>query len=338
MGEFGKRGDCGGAGDVPRVSRLQAGRGGGLAGEAGAVAAFGFGCVEGAVGGGEELLDAVAIERIGGDADAQAEGDGLAGGRLRAGGGGRDFAETARGGEGIGGSAFDLDDGELVAAVAGDGVGGARLGEEELGDVPEDAVAGGVAVGVVDRFKLIEVDQQKGERAEEACGALALGGEESVELAAVEQACDLVAGGQAAEAGEGVAELEGVAQGAFEEARGDFVLVEIIAGAGACGGDIDILGAPAGEDDDRGVALGGGGVAQELEAVAGAELIIEQAGAEIAGGEFGEGRLVVAVPFELKSLPLETPEHFLDDLELHRVVVDEEQASWRFEHVGWGRQ
>ena len=40
------------------------------------------------------------------------------------------------------------------------------------------------------------------------------------------------------------------------------------------------------------------------------------------------------VPFQLKSLPLETPEHFLDDLELHRVVVDEEQASWRFEHVG----
>jgi hypothetical protein len=53
-----------------------------------------------------------------------------------------------------------LDDAEFVAADARDGVAAPDHAGEPLGDLPDQLVAGGVAIGVVDRLEAIEVDQQ----------------------------------------------------------------------------------------------------------------------------------------------------------------------------------
>jgi hypothetical protein len=51
-------------------------------------------------------------------------------------------------------------DGELVAAQAGDAVAGAHARGEPAGDGDEQLVAGRVAEGVVDRLEAVEVDEQ----------------------------------------------------------------------------------------------------------------------------------------------------------------------------------
>jgi hypothetical protein len=53
------------------------------------------------------------------------------------------------------------DDGELVAAEPGRGVARADLGAQPVGELDEHGVAGLVAVGVVDRLEVVEVDQQQ---------------------------------------------------------------------------------------------------------------------------------------------------------------------------------
>ena len=52
---------------------------------------------------------------------------------------------------------------ELVAAEPPDQVGLARLGGQRVGDVPEEVVAGAVAVGVVDQLEPVDVEQQQGQ-------------------------------------------------------------------------------------------------------------------------------------------------------------------------------
>ena len=57
------------------------------------------------------------------------------------------------------------DDGELIAADAGQGVGGAQDRLGALGDLAEDRVADRVAVVVVDPLEVVEVEDQQRQRA-----------------------------------------------------------------------------------------------------------------------------------------------------------------------------
>jgi hypothetical protein len=84
---------------------------------------------------------------------------------------------------------------------------------------PEHCVPGGVPVGVVDRLEEVEVDDDQRERLAKAPGAVLLLGQDPVVLAPVEEARQLVAGREAAQRLQGVAELERVAQGPLERAR-----------------------------------------------------------------------------------------------------------------------
>jgi hypothetical protein len=52
--------------------------------------------------------------------------------------------------------------GELVAALAGHGVGFAHAGDDAPGRLDQQAVAGLVAEGVVDFLEAVEVDEQHG--------------------------------------------------------------------------------------------------------------------------------------------------------------------------------
>ena len=57
-------------------------------------------------------------------------------------------------------SACGQDHGELVTAQAGEDVRLAHLLPQELGDAPDDGVAGVVAEAVVDELEIVEVEQQ----------------------------------------------------------------------------------------------------------------------------------------------------------------------------------
>lgn len=69
---------------------------------------------------------------------------------------------------------FFEEDSEFFAAVSGRDIDFADGGLEDLGDMVEDAVAGGVAVGVVDAFEVVDIEHEEGERAFEAASGFKL--------------------------------------------------------------------------------------------------------------------------------------------------------------------
>ena len=105
---------------------------------------------------------------------------------------------------------------ELVAAVAGDDVVVAQLAAHRLGDRAQDVVPGQVAVLVVDRLEVVEVEQQAGQRGAGAARAGDLLAHAQVQRAVVEQPGQGV--GDRGEAG--VLVGLGVAAGGHRE-RGD---------------------------------------------------------------------------------------------------------------------
>ena len=67
--------------------------------------------------------------------------------------------------QGVGRADHAAQDGELLAAVAGEDVLVADRLEHEAGELGQHAVAAQVAVGVVDRLEVVEVEEEQGERA-----------------------------------------------------------------------------------------------------------------------------------------------------------------------------
>ena len=97
-------------------------------------------------------------------------------------------------------------DDELVSAHAGDAVGFADVGAEASGGDAQDAVAGAVAVGVVDLLELVEVEHEQGDALVEALAAIECGLQVVVEEGAGGIAAAGLIGGQAVgfpERGEG---------------------------------------------------------------------------------------------------------------------------------------
>ena len=133
-----------------------------------------------------------------------------------------EFSDFDRGGQGgehflaamlglFRGLAVGDEDDELVAADAGEEVGGADEALELAGDVDEDGVAAGVAEGIVDALEVVDVDHADGELALVAAGAVDGGGEFFGEQNAIGEAGEVV---EAGGAGDGVAE-------AFEHGAGE---------------------------------------------------------------------------------------------------------------------
>ena len=64
----------------------------------------------------------------------------------------------------LGGAGAGQQDGELLAAPARQAVSGFEAGAQPVGEVDQDGVAHGVAVGVVDLLEVIGVEQQQAAR------------------------------------------------------------------------------------------------------------------------------------------------------------------------------
>lgn len=95
------------------------------------------------------------------------------------------------------GSAFDSceDDGELLAAGAGEDVHGANAGAEDGGDALDAFIADAKAVGVVDAFEAIEIEREDGQLLVGLDGMLDDLGEQVREKDSVGQAGEMVVPG-----------------------------------------------------------------------------------------------------------------------------------------------
>ena len=85
---------------------------------------------------------------------------------------------------------------ELLAAVAGDAIHRAGLLAQDVGDLDERRVPGGVALGVVVLLEVIDVRQQHRDRAPQAARPLRLGGQRTHQIAAIVQAGERVGHGE----------------------------------------------------------------------------------------------------------------------------------------------
>ena len=93
----------------------------------------------------------------------------------------------------------EQDDGELLAAVAGDDVVGAPPVLQDLGDAAQGVVAGQVAVAVVVALEVIDVDHQDRQRQPGPVAALHLQRQPLAEVAVVVEAGQPVGDGQLGE-------------------------------------------------------------------------------------------------------------------------------------------
>jgi hypothetical protein len=87
------------------------------------------------------------------------------------------------------------DEHELLAAVPPEGIAGTDRTADEIGDLPQDRVAGVVSVGVVDRLEAIDVDERDAERLGVPHGAIDLRRQRAQQALAVPDPGEAVARG-----------------------------------------------------------------------------------------------------------------------------------------------
>jgi hypothetical protein len=159
------------------------------------VAAGVFGLVHREVGGFDEvggLLEGDA-GLVGGDADADGDGQRNGAAGHLAGGDGAANRLGQRGGDGAGG--VGEDDAHFLTAVAGGHVVGTNGVFEEVAHVLQNGVAGRVAVAVVDALELVDVHHEQTERLAGLGAGLEFAGDGFFEAGAIVQAGELVGGG-----------------------------------------------------------------------------------------------------------------------------------------------
>ncbi len=158
------------------------------------------------------------------------------------------------------------EDGELVAADAGDGIGLAKLLAQVARHLDEHVVAGTVAEDVVDLLEAVDVEED--DRAGKLRPARLDEGQFELleERAAVEETGERIGAGETDELGLALLALDGVADGAQQRPRLDLRLFEVVAGAvfQRLGGDLQV--GQAGEHDDGGVGHGAAQRTQSVEA------------------------------------------------------------------------
>src|SRR5436190_4082473 len=184
-----------------------------------------------------------------------------------------------------------------------------------------------MAVLVIDLLEMIDVDHRERERVLKPPRPLHLFLENPVELAPVEQSCELIVRRELAEGVERFAQLERVPQRALDHPRGDFAFDEEIQRAGIHRLHIDAMGGLGGQKHDWRPATPLRRLVDELQAIALAELVIEQARRVRAGAEFLDPLVVRRRPSELVVAGLEILEMRLRDPELQPVVVDQEDLA-----------
>ena len=143
------------------------------------------------------------------------------------------------------------DDGELIAAEAGHGIGFAHDGGQALGDAAQHVVAGAMAEPIVDLLEIIDVDVQQGQRAvlplRAGCGM----GQAILEQIAVGKVGQQIEVGLVGELLEPGLALDGVAHGAQQRLPGVSSADPEILRPVADHGQLEIHVRQKGQHDDR---------------------------------------------------------------------------------------
>jgi hypothetical protein len=140
--------------------------------------------VQGVVGEGDELGNAVGVlgEAGGTDRHGDAHPRGLVGSHGQSG----DGLPEPLGQLGQLGAAYPRhEDREFLTAIAGNDVAGTHHLLQAFGDLAEDPVAAGVAIGVVDRLEVVDVEQDQAELLVAASGAIGVKAQLLLQEAAV---------------------------------------------------------------------------------------------------------------------------------------------------------
>ena len=127
---------------------------------------------------------------------------------------------------------------------------------------------------------------------------------------------------------------DGVANGALELLGVELALDEIIGGAGAHGFAVHLVIAQAGEQDDGGLTTMGDGRAQQLEAVAFAETVINQVNVVPVLVNGLQARVVVFHPLQLEIVAADFGEEFPREDVIVLIVLDEQHFQAVVIHGG----
>jgi len=260
-------GDAGGV-------RAGSAQGPGFADAAGAVFCF----VHAQVGFDAKGLDVGCVFGEDGEADAGANGDGVAGKLKR-------LADEMHEGAGdfesfLSAGGLFKDDAKLVAAGAGNGIAAAETGGAEGGDLLEKQVANVVSEQVVDVFETVEIDDEERGMALEAAGTVQGAGEAVLEEAAVGE------GGQVVVEGEVLVVLDLIFKDDEDHSEGNNIFGEVPdfaldgnVGPQECkGGANDEDESPGEESGDGDEGAGGGALVHGIEVEAASEVDGEQDG------------------------------------------------------------
>ena len=118
--------------------------------------------------------------------------------------------------------------------------------------------------------------------------------------------------------------LEGVADGALQQRRVDLSFDEIVGGAGAHGGEVDVAVALAGEEDQRRGDAEAAGVVQELEAVVLAEAVVDEGEVVAVARQRAESVVERRDPVELEARAPALRQEVAREDEVVLVVLDEQ--------------
>ena len=125
-----------------------------------------------------------------------------------------------------------------------------------------------------------------------------------------------------------------MANGALELLRVELALDEIIGGAGAHGFAVHLVIAQAGEQDDGGLTTMDDGSAQQLEAVAFAEAVINQINVVPVLVNGLQARVVVFHPLQLEIVAADFGEEFPRQDVIVLVILDQQHFQTRIIHGG----
>ena len=109
----------------------------------------------------------------------------------------------------------------------------------------------------------------------------------------------------------------------LEDLRRDLPLDQIIVGARAHGIEVDLSSALPGEHDHGAAAASGDGLDEELEAISGAEVVIEQIDVVALTLDLSERLVIELDPIELVTMVLDLLEEISCDEKVLLVILDE---------------
>ena len=195
------------------------------------------------------------------------------------------------------------DNPELLAAKSRDAIHRPNLRIQPARHFLQHRVAHEMTMSVVHRLEVIDVHHDQRDRVPEPDRSLALLLEDAIQFAPVQQAGELIPRRQPAQLLERLAQFQRITQRPLHHPRCDLALDQIVERPRVHRLDVDALRALGRQEHDRRPAAGGHRLADQLQAVALAQLVVEEAGRINSREQLREPRFISGRPFQIVTSP-----------------------------------